>query len=76
VKVIILTLFVACLVLILGNLQRIISTSAPDFTVLWIGAKDMLARINPYTDPSIYTPNAYPPISEIFYLPLGLLPYT
>ena len=36
----------------------------------------MLARINPYTDPSIYTPNAYPPISEIFYLPLGLLPYT
>lgn len=36
----------------------------------------MLKGVNPYTDPTIYTPNAYPPISEVFYLPLGLLPYT
>ena len=76
IKILILVFFAACFTLVLGNLKRIISTTAPDFTVLWIGAKDLLAGSNPYTDASIYTPNAYPPISEVFYLPLGILPYT
>lgn len=75
-KIISLVIFIISFILILGNLNRIISTSAPDFGVLLIGAKDMLKGVNPYTDPTIYTPNAYPPISEVFYLPLGLLPYT
>jgi len=74
-KIVILAFFITCFTLILGNLYRIISTSAPDFGVLWISAKDMLAGNNPYTNPTIYTPNAYPPISEMFYLPLGFLSY-
>ena len=74
-KIVVLAFFMTCFTLILGNLYRIISTSAPDFGVLWISAKDMLVGKNPYTNPTIYTPNAYPPISEIFYLPLGFLSY-
>lgn len=74
-KFIISLLFLASFTLILGNLKRIISTTAPDYRVLWISAKDMLTSNNPYTDKELYTPNAYPPISELFYLPLAVLPY-
>lgn len=73
--VVISVFFVTCFFLILGNLKRIISTTGPDFTVLWTSAGDMLADKNPYLNPEIYTPNAYPPVSEIFYLPLRFFSY-
>jgi alpha-1,2-mannosyltransferase len=68
-------LFLASFILILGNLKKIISTTAPDFGVLWISAKDLLSAKNPYSDPMLYTPNAYPPVTELFFIPLALLPY-
>ena len=70
-----LSFFLASFILFLGNIYRTISTSTPDFTILWISAKDLVAANNPYLDPKLFTPNAYPPVSEIPYLPLALLPY-
>lgn len=74
-KLVFLIFFLASFISILGNLNRIISTTAPDFGILWTGAKDLLTGKNLYTNSNIYTQNAYPPISEIFWLPLGILTY-
>src|SRR5512146_3308596 len=70
-----LSLFLASFILILGNLQRIFAGTTPDFSVLWLSAKDLLTGVNPYPDPRAFTPNGYPPMSLIFYLPLAFLPY-
>jgi len=75
VKIGIVAFFLISFALILGNLYRIISTTAPDFRILWISAKDFISNVNPYTDPDLFIPNAYPPVSELFYIPLALLPY-
>lgn len=55
------------------NLPWIYSSIGPDFTQVWISAKDLAASREPYLDPGLDYPNAYPPISEIFFLPLTLL---
>jgi len=67
--------FLASFILILGNIYRIVSTTAPDFGVLWISAKDLVNGKDPYINPTLAVPNAYPPVSEIFYIPLAFLPY-
>jgi alpha-1,2-mannosyltransferase len=57
------------------SVYRIVTTRAPDFSVLWLVAKDYYKTPNPYLNPNIYTPNAYPPFSNIFYIPLTVLPF-
>lgn len=52
------------------NLPWIYTSIGPDFTQVWISAKDMAASREPYLDPNLAYPNAYPPISVIFFLPL------
>lgn len=76
VKILFSFLFLASFGLILGrNLPKILSESAPDFTQVWVSAKAMLQIKDPYYNTSLDYPNAYPPISEIFFLPLALFNY-
>jgi hypothetical protein len=55
------------------NLPWIYSSLGPDFTQVWISAKDLTAAREPYLDPNLGYQNAYPPISEIFFLPFAFL---
>lgn len=66
-------LFLASFTLILGNIKRIISSTTPDFSVLWLSARDLATGVDPYLDPRAFTPNGYPPVSHIFYIPLAFL---
>lgn len=76
IKIVSTVFFLISFGLILGrNLPRILSQSAPDFTQVWISANAMLQTKDPYFNTKLDYPNAYPPISEIFFLPLALLTY-
>lgn len=57
------------------SLLRIITTNAPDFSILWLAAKDLIGNKNPYLNPEIFTGVGYPPPTLILYLPLTLFPY-
>lgn len=48
----------------------------PDFSVMWIGAVDLLNNMNPYVNEHLFTGIGYPPFSLIFYLPFALLHYS
>ncbi|HUC94475.1 MAG TPA: glycosyltransferase family 87 protein [Candidatus Saccharimonadales bacterium] len=73
-KILAVIFFLASFILITRrNLPWIYSSIGPDFTEVWISAKDLIATKGPYLDPNLYWPNAYPPITEIFFLPLALL---
>lgn len=75
-KILAITIFVISFGLILKrNLPGILSTSAPDFTQVLTSAKAMLKTNDPYFNSNLDYPNAYPPISELFFLPLALLTY-
>ena len=74
-KGIILILFFVSLVSIFRSLTLIIFSTAPDFGVLWTGARDLTRGNNPYINPTLFTGIGYPPNSLLFYLPLSLLPY-
>jgi len=67
--------FLVSLGLALSSLYKIISTSAPDFQVLWLTSKDLLIGKNPYLNQVIFTGVGYPANSLLFYIPLTLLPY-
>ena len=73
------TLIVAFATVAIGwaifSLYRIVTTTGPDFSVLWLVAKDYYKTPNPYLNPVIYTPNAYPPFSNLFYIPLTFFPF-
>lgn len=58
------------------SIYRIVTTIAPDFSVLWLIAKDFYKTPNPYLNPNIYTPSGYPPFTYFFYIPLTILPIT
>lgn len=58
------------------SIYRIISSSAPDFSVLWLASKDLFIDKNPYLNPEIFTGVGYPPNTLLFYLPLTLIPYS
>jgi len=58
-----------------NSLIRLFTTSAPDFEVLWLGAKDLIAGSNPYINPQIFTGIGYPPNTLFFYVPLTFLNY-
>lgn len=67
--------FVLTAAYILRSLYRIIATSAPDFTVFWLTARDLPTGRNPYLNPEIFTGMSYPPNTLLYYLPLTILPY-
>lgn len=75
-KGILIGFFLLSLGLSLSSLYKIITTSAPDFQVLWLASKDLMIGKNPYLNPNIFTGVGYPANSLLFYIPLTLLPYT
>lgn len=70
---------IAFFLLVLGltgvSLHKIISTTAPDFRVLWLAVKDLPTERNPYLNPELPTGVGYPPNTLSLYLPLTLLSY-
>lgn len=75
-KIIAVVVFLAGFGLILGrNLPGILSAKAPDFTQVWMSAKALTVSREPYLDAGLDYPNAYPPVSELFFLPLAFLTY-
>lgn len=74
-KATILILFFLSLISILRSLTLVIFSTAPDFSVLWTGARDLMTGINPYINPNLFTGIGYPPNSLLFYLPFSSLPY-
>ncbi len=70
-------LFVVTVGLYAGySLFRIVSHTAPDFSVYYGVAKNALTGKGIYGDPHLFTGYGYPPYSVLPYLPLALLPYT
>ncbi|MDO8451274.1 MAG: glycosyltransferase family 87 protein [bacterium] len=58
-----------------ASLVRIISSSAPDFGVLYDASALLLQGISPYRHVELlYTAFNYPPVSALLYLPFLLLP--
>jgi alpha-1,2-mannosyltransferase len=57
------------------SIYRIITSSAPDFSILWFSAKDFWQHQNPYTNPNLFTLNPNIPITFLYYAPLIILPY-
>jgi hypothetical protein len=73
-KIIIIALFLISFARIaLVNLPWIYSSIGPDFTQVWKSANDLVTLKEPYFDPNLDYPNAYPPVTEIFFLPFTLL---
>lgn len=67
--------FLVALVVLIRAVYLTISTVAPDFSVMWNGARSLLKDRNPYTEPGLFTGIGYPPNSLLFYIPFALLPY-
>ncbi|MBI2066287.1 DUF2029 domain-containing protein [Candidatus Woesebacteria bacterium] len=74
-KWIIFILFFLSLISFIRALTLIIFSKAPDFSVLWTGAADLIRGANPYINPSLFTGIGYPPNTLLLYLPFSLLPY-
>ena len=53
----------------------IITSLAPDFSVFYTSAQNIINKRNIYTDTSLYTGLGYPPVSVIWFIPFALLPY-
>ena len=52
------------------SIWKIVTTTAPDFTVFYQSAEDVVRGINPYEDPRFFTGLGYPVVTSILYLPL------
>lgn len=58
------------------SLYRIVNTVAPDFSVYYYSAKNLVNGVNMYRTPvNLYTGLGYPPYSLLFYIPLTVFPY-
>lgn len=57
------------------SLRNIVTTTAPDFHVLWSAARDLPTANNPYLNPNIFTGVGYPPSTLFFYLPFANFSY-
>ncbi|OGG09141.1 hypothetical protein A2154_03740 [Candidatus Gottesmanbacteria bacterium RBG_16_43_7] len=57
------------------SIQRIISTYAPDFSVLYVSAGNLIAGRQLY-GANLYTELAYPPFTLLVFLPFLLIPFT
>lgn len=76
VKIAAVILFFAGFILITRrNLPQIISETAPDFTQVWKSAKALTTARDPYLEAGLDYLNGYPPVTEIFFLPLAPFPY-
>src|SRR3989344_7893943 len=58
-----------------NSLIKLFTTVAPDFEVLWLGARDLLTQKNPYLNLLSFTGNANPPNTMLFYIPFALVNY-
>lgn len=74
-KISIIFLFFITLSLSSFSVFRIITSVAPDFSVMWLAAEDLPQGNNPYLNPHIFTGVGYPPNTLIYYLPLTPFPY-
>ena len=54
---------------------RFVNTVTPDFSVLFWASKDLLMKVNPYLDKTLFTGVGYPPNTLLFYFPFALFPY-
>lgn len=59
----------------LWSLVRIISTTAPDFSVLYGSARLFLERQDLYSKTPLYTGLGYPPVSLLPFLPFSIFSY-
>jgi len=60
----------------LYSLFKIITTTAPDFSVYYQSAQNLISGRNMYTDQTLYTSFAYPPVTAFLYIPLTIFPYS
>lgn len=54
------------------SVYKIITTSAPDFPVLYLSSKDLILHKDPYTDRGLPDIFEYPPVTGFFYVPFLL----
>ena len=66
--------FVVIVVTFLSFL-KIATSFAPDFSVFYYGAKDLINRQNPYQNLRLFTGVGYPPVTLLFFLPLTVIAY-
>jgi alpha-1,2-mannosyltransferase len=59
----------------LFSVSKITRTFAPDFSVFYDSAKNMLLGKNIYENSSLFTSINYPPPALLFFIPLTFLPY-
>jgi alpha-1,2-mannosyltransferase len=74
-KISIIVVFLGTLSLTSFSVVRIITSVAPDFSVMWLATRDLPIGRNPYLNPDIFTGVGYPPNTLLFYLPLISFPY-
>ena len=60
----------------LWSLYQIIQTTAPDFSVLYLSAKNLLSGKNIYEDSALFTGLGYPSVSLIPFIVFTFVPYT
>jgi alpha-1,2-mannosyltransferase len=56
------------------SVYRIITTSAPDFSVYYGATENLVSDISPYSNSSLYTGFGYPPLTAVLFLPFLLFP--
>lgn len=54
---------------------RISITFAPDFSIFYHSARDLLHHISPYTDRHLFTAFNYPIVTALLFIPISVLPY-
>lgn len=53
----------------------VITGDSPDFSVFYHATRDLITGSNPYTDSTLFTVFAYPPVTAWTLMPLAVLPY-
>lgn len=66
---------IAC-VLTAISLYKIVTTSAPDFSIFYTAAKDVTLGISPYTDHHLFTAFNYPLTTALFFIPVSVLSFS
>jgi len=57
------------------SILKIVSTTAPDFSVFWMASRDFLTRKNLYSNPNLVYQLLQPPLTLVFYIPLSPISY-
>ncbi|MFH0863682.1 MAG: glycosyltransferase family 87 protein [Candidatus Gottesmanbacteria bacterium] len=74
-KILYISFILISIISFLFSLTKIINSIAPDFSVFYYGAKDLILGSNPYQNDKLFTGINYPPLTLLFYMPLTLLSY-